>query len=63
MMDRAGQMAVSDADVLTHPALAATPAGKAAAIVRMDGALMLGFGPRTPEAAERLHAALSGAGG
>lgn len=63
MMDRAGQMAISDADVLTHPALAATPAGKAAAIVRMDGALMLGFGPRTPEAADRLHAALSGAGG
>lgn len=63
MMDREGDLAISDADVLGHPALSATPAGTAGAIVRMDGMLLLGFGPRTPEAAALLHAALYGPGG
>lgn len=63
MMDRAGDMAIADTDVLAHPALAETPAGQAGRIVRMDGMLMLGFGPRTPEAALALNAALYGAEG
>lgn len=58
MMDREGDLAIADADVLAHPALAASPAGASGAIVRMDGMLLLGFGPRTPDAARALHAAL-----
>lgn len=58
MMDREGDLALGDADLLAQPALAATPAVKSGAIVRMDGMLLLGFGPRTPEAAEALYAAL-----
>lgn len=43
---------------LTHPALAATPAGQAGRVVRMEGMFLLGFGPRTPQAVTALHAAL-----
>ena len=53
MMDREGDLAIGNADVLAHPALSQTPAAQAGAIVRMDGLLLLGFGPRTPEAAKR----------
>lgn len=60
MMDREGDLSISDADVLAQPALSQTPAAVSGAIVRMDGMLLLGFGPRTPEAAEALHAALYG---
>ena len=62
MMDREGDLAITDADVLAHPALSQTPAAKAGAIIRMDGMLMLGFGPRTPQAALALHEALYGSG-
>lgn len=62
MMDREGDLAVTNADVLAHPALSQTPAATAGAILRMDGMLMLGFGPRTPEAALALHQALYGSG-
>lgn len=58
MMDREGDMTISDADVLAHPVLGATPAARDGALVRMDGMLLLGFGPRTPEAADRLYRAL-----
>ena len=61
MMDREGDLAIDNADVLAHPALAETPAAKSGAILRMDGMLLLGFGPRTPEAAQQLHDALYGA--
>lgn len=37
------------------PALAQTPAGRAGAVVVMDGLKLLGFGPRTGEAAVELH--------
>jgi len=60
MMDREGDLAVTDADVLAHPALSLTPAAQNGRILRMDGMLMLGFGPRTPQAAEQLHAAIYG---
>lgn len=63
MMDREGDLAVADAEALSHPALAETPAGKAGRVIRMDGMLMLGFGPRTPEAADALYQALYGGEG
>lgn len=62
MMDREGDLAIGDADVLAQPALAETPAAKAGRVIRMDGMLLLGFGPRTPEAAKALHDALYGEG-
>lgn len=58
IMDRDGDQAINAADVLAQPALATTPAASTGAIIRMDGMLLLGFGPRTPEAARALHAAL-----
>lgn len=60
MMARRGEDAGGHgvADLASHPALAATPAAKAGRVVRMDGMLLLGFGPRTPEAITALHAAL-----
>jgi iron complex transport system substrate-binding protein len=58
MMDREGDLAINNDMVLAHPALSQTPAAKAAAILRMDGLLLLGFGPRTPQAAADLHALL-----
>ncbi|MFZ0099845.1 MAG: ABC transporter substrate-binding protein, partial [Gemmobacter sp.] len=61
MMDRAGAMAATPEDLKVNPALAATPAGQAGAIVQMDGLKLLGFGPRTPEAAQELRRALYGA--
>ena len=60
MMDREGDLSIADADVLAQPALSQTPAAQTAKIIRMDGMLLLGFGPRTPEAADALHAALYG---
>ena len=60
MMDRGGDLAVTADDVLAHPALALTPAAQAGRILRMDGMLVLGFGPRTPQAAADLHAAIYG---
>lgn len=58
MMDREGDLAINNDMVLAHPALSQTPAAKAGAILRMDGLLLLGFGPRTPQAAADLHALL-----
>jgi iron complex transport system substrate-binding protein len=63
MMDREGDLAMSNEDVMAQPALAQTPAAQAGRVVRMDGLLLLGFGPRTPEAAAKLYDALYGAGG
>lgn len=47
------------AQLLSQPALAATPAGRAGRVVRMDGLYLLGFGPRTGAAAHDLAAALA----
>ncbi len=60
MMDREGQGAVVPDEVKALPALAASPAVQAGAVIRMDGLKLLGFGPRTPEAAAELRAALYG---
>ncbi|MFD2237463.1 heme/hemin ABC transporter substrate-binding protein [Aureimonas populi] len=46
------------ADPLSVPALAATPAGQAGAVLRMDALYLLGFGPRTPAALRELAAQL-----
>ena len=50
MMARAGEHAINDAAIQSHPALGATPAAQNGAIIRMDGVYLLGFGPRTPDA-------------
>ena len=63
MMDRGGDHAASNADILTHPALGLTPAAEAQAFVRLPGLLMLGFGPRTPEAVRSLNEAFRAAQG
>ncbi|MDO9639953.1 MAG: hemin ABC transporter substrate-binding protein [Pseudotabrizicola sp.] len=57
-MDRGGEMALAAAELVAHPALALTPAGQRARVVRMDGLYLLGFGPRTGAAALELNAAL-----
>ena len=62
VMDREGDLAIMDADILAHPALAETPAGKSGRIIRMDGMLLLGFGPRTPDAARQLFDAIYAGG-
>jgi len=41
-------------DVFALPALQATPAAQTKALVSLDGLLLLGFGPRTPEAAREV---------
>ncbi|MBM3578807.1 MAG: hemin ABC transporter substrate-binding protein [Alphaproteobacteria bacterium] len=48
----------SAGDILATAAFAATPAGKAHALLQMDGNYLLGFGPRAPDAARDLMAAL-----
>jgi len=63
MMDREGDLSIANADILSQPALSQTPAAQTSTIIRMDGMLLLGFGPRTPEAADALHAALYGSEG
>lgn len=57
---RGGGDRSSDADVLAHPAIMATPAGKAGKVVGMDGLFILGFGPRTAQAARELSEILYG---
>lgn len=60
MMNREGDLEVVNKDVLEHPALGATRAAREGRILRMDGMKILGFGPRTPEAARELHDAIYG---
>ena len=62
MMDHAGPSPADDA-ILAEPAIAATPAGKTKKLIRMDGAYLLGFGPRTAHAIRDLSAALYGKAG
>ena len=44
--------------ILDQPALSRTPAGRAGKVLQFDTLLLLGFGPRTPQAATALAAAL-----
>jgi iron complex transport system substrate-binding protein len=62
MMDREGDHAALDAELFALPSLANSPAAASGKIIRMNGLLLLGFGPRTAEAARKLHDALYGAG-
>lgn len=59
-MDRGGDHATQADELFSHPAIAATPAGRDRRVVRMDGAFLLGFGPRTAAAVRDLSAALYG---
>jgi iron complex transport system substrate-binding protein len=57
MMQRAEHAASAD-EVFALPAFQAVPAAKTRALVAMDGLFLLGFGPRTPEAAQKLMRAI-----
>ncbi|MGP9803586.1 heme/hemin ABC transporter substrate-binding protein [Paracoccus sp. NSM] len=48
----------SDAALLAMPAISTTPAAQKGRVIRMDGLYLLGFGPRTGQAALDLHRAL-----
>ena len=56
MQDRSH--ALDNDAVLKLPAFAGTPAAQAGRIIRVDGGYMLGFGPRTPQAAHDLAVAV-----
>jgi iron complex transport system substrate-binding protein len=58
MMESRAEAAGGLAKVLARPDIALTPAGRAGRAVAMPGMLLLGFGPRTPEAVARLARAL-----
>jgi iron complex transport system substrate-binding protein len=60
MMDRGGGHAATDAELINHPAIALTEAGKNHAIIRLEGSYLLGFGPRTASAVGELVDALYG---
>lgn len=62
VMAREGSLAISRDEILAQPAIAATPAGETGAVIAMDGLYLLGFGPRTAQAARDLAADLYGAG-
>lgn len=62
MMDREGDHAVANDELFDMPAIRLTPAAEDRAVVRMDGLLLLGFGPRTAQAVEELSRALYGDG-
>lgn len=57
MMSR-GEHAMTPDALFALPALAGTPAAAERALIVMDGLYLLGFGPRTPDAARDLAAAL-----
>jgi iron complex transport system substrate-binding protein len=58
VMTQTAEAMGGDAAILGLPGIAATPAGAAGRLVAMDGMLLLGFGPRTPEAVRQLARAL-----
>ncbi len=57
MEEHAERLGGSD-KLLGRPDIAQTPAGKTGALIAMEGMLLLGFGPRTPEAIAELARAL-----
>lgn len=62
LMERSDGESGSNEEVLSNPALAQTPAGKSGRIVRVNGAYLLNFGPRTAAAARDLVEALAADG-
>jgi len=63
VMDREGERSITPAMIRAHPALDQTQAALQGRIIGMDGLFLLGFGPRTLQAALALHGALYGATG
>ncbi|GGA39013.1 heme/hemin ABC transporter substrate-binding protein [Pelagibacterium lentulum] len=61
VMDRGGDHAASEDELLSHPAIALTNAGQTGSVIRMDGSYLLGFGPRAAAAALDLADAIYGA--
>ncbi|MCF3594590.1 ABC transporter substrate-binding protein [Rhodobacteraceae bacterium LMO-12] len=62
LMDSKDSRRVTDEQLFSHPAIAATPAGQNRSVVRMDGMKMLGFSVRTAQAITELSRALREAG-
>jgi iron complex transport system substrate-binding protein len=62
MMNRSGSEdhAATEAQLFSLPAIQSTPAGEQRRFVRMGGAYLLGFGPRTADAVRDLAVALYG---
>ncbi|WP_254439018.1 heme/hemin ABC transporter substrate-binding protein [Ruegeria arenilitoris] len=63
MMERQGGPILSEEELFALPAVRLTPAGRNRALIRMPGAYLLGFGPRTADAVMDLSAALRGVRG
>jgi iron complex transport system substrate-binding protein len=59
MMTREGT-AITDDELFSQPGIALTPAGKSRKVIRIEGAYLLGFGPRTAAAVEELASDLYG---
>ena len=59
MMDRDGDHAAANDQLLAHPAISTTPTAANRAVVRMNGMYLLGFSVRTPQAVRDLARALS----
>ncbi len=62
VMDREGELSITHEMIGAHPALGQTEAARTGRIIAMDGLLLLGFGPRTGQAALALNKALYGSG-
>ncbi|HEY9038877.1 MAG TPA: ABC transporter substrate-binding protein [Roseovarius sp.] len=62
MMDRGGDHGIADDELFAMPAVQLSPAAQTRSVIRMDGLLMLGFGPRTADAVTQLSAAIYGDG-
>lgn len=60
MMDRGGPNGAKPEEILGHPAIAPTTAGKDKKLIRMDGGYLLSFGPRTADAIHDLVGSLYG---
>lgn len=58
MMDRGGDHSLANDELFAMPAISVTPAARSRAVVRMNGMLLLGFGPRTMLAVSDLSYAL-----
>lgn len=58
-MNRSVDVAGGKAAILSQPDIALTPAGQNQTLISMEGLLLLGFGPRTPQAARQLAKALA----
>lgn len=58
-MNRSVEVSGGKEALLALPDIALTPAGQKQALISMEGLFLLGFGPRTPEAARTLAATLA----